>query len=189
MLCTVADVEALIQTNIVNDADPRITTVIELAGLEIEGAVGRSLEAGETDLTLVAGPSVRLFLPVWPLSAVEDVQQDEAALIEGDDYAVDLTAGILTRLTAGIPVPWSGTVTLTATTATPGDIRALCARLAAGAFETALAIANRPADLTGLRQLTIGRWSATTDAATATPGIRWDAAAALIADRWRDRRP
>lgn len=195
MLCTVADVEAILQTDITNDTDPRIIVPIELAGFELEAAIGRTMEA-ETGLvlTLTASPwRADVLLDRWPLAAVNSVTEDGTALVAGTDYRADLERGILTRLSGGVPAPWTSTVdaiVVDVDTLTPGDLRGACARLAANAFEAGLAIANRPDALNGLRQLTIGRWSATAETGQRSrPGITLDEDAVRVTRRWQDRRP
>lgn len=193
MLCEVLDVEALIQTDITSDVDPRILRLIELASEEINGAIGRPMEA-ETGLVLTVSAGITrstILLPRWPLAAVTEVDEDGTVLVDGTDYLADLTAGLLVRQSSGVPIFWNWpleVLSVTVTTVTPGDVRALCARLVANAFEAGLAIANRPTQLAGLRQLTIGRWSATADTGAAGPGIFLDASAQKVVDRWKDRR-
>jgi hypothetical protein len=200
-LANTADVEAILQIDIANDVDPKVVALLELATAAVEGEVGRPLDA--TTYTLrpysVDYPSNgQLLLDHWPLASVTAVLEDGTTLTVGDDYTVDLDLGILTRVSTGVVIPWTpgpDIITVTYTAAIPPLARAEVARLTANAFVGGAAFAERAAQaggaMVGLRQLTIGRWSATaeTGAGAGTTGIVIDELAARRLASLRSRKP
>lgn len=185
-LCTTADVEALIQSDITNDADSMIVALLEMASGAVEAEVGRTLEAQTFTSRKYSAPypnDGRLFLDHWPIASVASVTEAGTALVVDTDYAVDLELGILTRLSSGVVVPWDPTtlgIEATYDTTVPVVARTETARLTADAFIGGANYAARAAlangEMVGLRQLTVGRWSATaeTGAGSGTVGVQVD---------------
>lgn len=59
---------------------------------------------------LMAEKIAPLQLSRWPVVAIMSVVENGAALIDGVDYRIDRAAAQLTRLTGGVPCPWSASV-------------------------------------------------------------------------------
>lgn len=203
-LCTTADVEALIQSDITNDQDPMVVAMLEMAGHIIDAELGRPAEGG----TPITGELVRLaagvdrytiLLPRWPITSVEQVTEDGTALVAGTDYTVDLDAGTLSRIDAsstpaGRSKSWAADVDISIdyTPATVPVARSVCAQAVARAFKVGANYANQPTVLAGLRQLTIGRWSATRQtegATTEAAPLSLTAEERAVLRAHRDRRP
>lgn len=183
-LATTADVEAILQGDINPDNDPIIVNLLDQASTVVENEVGRELEAVAytTRLHSVPNPNDgQIFLRHWPIASVEALEEDGTPLVEDTDFTVDLELGIITRISSGVVIPWlpgHNVVDVDYTAVTPGIARTETARLVAEAFVggRAYAIRNQTGPggaMAGLRQLTIGRWSATaeTGAGAGTIGI------------------
>lgn len=199
-LCTTADVEALIQSDITNDLDPMIVAMLEMASEEISAVLGRDAEPG------VAYTGQRFWIPAgnqtlalltehFPLASIDQLTEGGTALVAGTDYTVDLEAGRLYRLSsAGGPVFWAtGTeILVDYTTAPIPGARTICAAATARAFKSGEEHANRPTIMAGFRQLTIGRWSATRESGTAHQSLEpislTDRERATILS-WKNRSP
>lgn len=199
-LCTTADVEALLQGDIDPDNDPKVVALLEMATELIEAEVGRPVDdvTERTDRwTLGVGASKSpILLPRWPVSAVASVTEDGTTLTVDVDYLVDLEAGIVSRIydANGWPYPWTAgkVIAVTYTPAVPRGLRTLCAQAVARAFKAGREYATKPAQLAGLRQLTIGRWSATAredTGQTAAEALSLTDAERAAARAYRDRRP
>ena len=171
-LATIAQVEALLGEDL-PDGGPEETRVLELIGLaqqSIEGELGRpaEAEAGIVELVTIDPWVTTVLLDRWPVAAVGEVQEAGEALATSA-WSVDLDTGQITRLIsdgksrtywlAGVD-----NVQVTYDSETIGQLSTLCAQMAARAYRAGLAAANaKAANIVGLRQLTIGRWSATSD--------------------------
>ncbi len=198
-LCTIADVEALLQHSITEDA--RTTALLEMATAELEATAGREfLPGAQTGVAVPSYPRNGLYLPHWPLASVEAVTEDGTALVAGTDYATptaeDLSLGRLRRRDEnGAAWLWPDSrtvdhlVVVDYTPAVPANLRTHCARLVAQAIQAGAAAANvSEAGALGFKQLTVGRWSATQGGAgSVAVGIMLDEAAASAAEAWRDR--
>ena len=192
-LATIAQVEALI-----GDVDDvAAASVIADVQAEIEAELGRSAEGAARSDTFEPGDwRSLLLLSHWPLDEGEavTVTVDGEALTSAD-YSIDYPTGKLVRVSSGVPIWFPHTVASVVvdyTNATIPALSALCARVAARQLRASAASAAAPSVLAGLRQLTIGRWSATVDTSADSDPI---AAAELTeADLrkvrlWKDRRP
>lgn len=201
-LCALTDVEAILQNNITNPVDPMAVALLELASASIEGEVGRDLEAtAYTGLlrTMAAGNNGVLLADHWPLASIESVTEDGTLLVDGTDFIADLEIGAITRISSsGAATPWDHSfagIDLDYTALVPGIARSECARLTAEAFIGGANFAQRSSIAGGamvaLRQLTIGRWSATaeTGQGSGTTGIVIDELASRRLATIRDRRP
>lgn len=204
-LATVAQVEAILGEDLDATAEARVTVLIGLVQESIEDELGRPAEAATiTDEVHTAGRiSSALLLDNWPVAAVTTVTERGTALTEGTDYVAELDTGRLTRIAGTTPdfyptnFAWAhGGVVVTYDTATIGQLATLCAQIVARTFlagrnqSAAAAIAGGV--MQGIRQLTIGRWSATADTTESSNPVASmslsDADRAIIR-RWRDRRP
>lgn len=192
-------VAAILGRTFTVDEETRAAELIALVQSRIESRLGRPAETTASPIVethlLPAYPGVRsVLLDRWPVSTVDTVTEDGADLA-AEAWSVDLGAGILTRIRGEAPNLYTGawsayTLTVTYTPATIDELAGLTAEVVARAFVASEASAAAPSVLAGLRQLTIGRWSA-----TAETSARSDPIAALrltdddlaIVDRWRDR--
>jgi hypothetical protein len=201
-LCALTDMEALLQNNITNPVDPMALTLLDLASLAIEAEVGRDLEATALTgilRTMDAGNNGVLLTDDWPLASIEAVTENAVVLVLGTDYLEDLELGAIRRINSnGAVIPWLAdpqTISLDYTRLTPGVARTECARIAADAFIGGANFAARSSIAGGamlaLRQLTIGRWSATseTGAGSGTTGVVIDELARTRLASIVDRRP
>lgn len=194
-------VAAILGRTFTTEEEARAAELIDMVQSRIESRLGRPAEATASPITethlLAAYPGVRaVLLDRWPITGVDAVTEDDTAL-EAEAWSADLAAGILTRIRGDAPNLYTGawtthTLDVTYTPATIAELAALAAEVVARAFVASEASAAAPTVLAGLRQLTIGRWSA-----TAETSARSDPIAALrlteddlaIVDRWRDRLP
>lgn len=199
-LCTTADVEALLQGDIEPENDPKVVALLEMATELIELEVGRPVDDVEerTDRwTLGAGAALTpILLPRWPVASIASVIEDGTSLTVDQTYTADLEAGIVSRIydAAGVAYPWTAgkVISVTYTPAVPRGLRTICAQAVARAFKAGRDYATKPAVLSGLRQLTIGRWSATAREETGQTSAEalslTDAERAAVRAH-RDRRP
>jgi hypothetical protein len=170
-IATEDQVEALL-----DGVDMPTATFTELAGIVdplIDTALGRPAEGGtERTETFTLGTWARrdyLKLSRWPVSAVASITEDGEALTVDETFRVDLDAGIVYRLydADGVLIPWlAGKVlAVTYTPATVPVAASIAAQAIARAYKTAqpTTAGGKPAVMAGLRQLTIGRWSATAE--------------------------
>lgn len=193
-LTTTADVEALLQVDIEPDDHPKVQALLEMATELITAELGRNPEAEDVTETLFARPVGPLvFLNRWPIASVATLSEDGTALVLDDDYRADLPTGTLVRVSSAYPRNWPGGVPIAAayTTAVIPGLRTICAAMVARAIKAGQANAAAPALLLGLKQLTIGRWSGTSDTTKGT-GVG-DAIYLTDVERatvhsWRERR-
>lgn len=197
-LTTKAAVEAVLGSTIAaGDDTTRVTELITQASALIESEVGRSLDTTPiTGEAHTAPPSTsRVLLRHWPIASVEAVNENAVALAAGTTYRVDLDTGIITRLYSGALGFWLttiDTITVDYTPAVPAELGVVAAQMVARAFRGGSNEAAVPAVMSGLRQLTIGRWSATREGSSETragTALYLTDAERTIAHRWRDRRP
>lgn len=174
-------------------ADDDLTYALEHASSLIEEEVGRELETTGDQIYVFDGRLRHgINLPHWPLASIVSVTEDETAL-DATDYQAELARGRVDRLnSSGFVRPWDvvGPVTIVYTTAIPTGLAELCARIAARIYSAGVAGKNL-AQMHGLKQLTVSRWSGT--AAGDDPAAGPSAAAELtdaearICERYRDR--
>lgn len=166
-LCTEANVETVLRSAITSgEADD----LIDLVSGYLEGYLGRTFDENttiNTNLTVEDTTTHELLTKHWPLLSVDAVTEDGTVLTEETDYTADIDTGVLYRLVSGERAFWKRghkIVSVTYTPATPGDIRALTARIVARiwrAGETRETLVADHPELEGLTQLTVGQWSAT----------------------------
>lgn len=174
-----AEVEALlpagtdIPTGWFDAVEPLVAAMIDTAlGRRAEG--GTELVETVTMRAGLASESIRLSR--WPVTAVASVTEDGTSLAAGTAYTVDLPAGIVHRIydANGVPIFWKTAVPLvvTYTPATLPVAKAVAAQAIARAWRNLDPVASgaKPAVMSGLRQLTIGRWSATAETSAKSTG-------------------
>lgn len=197
-LATTADVEALIQGDIDPDNDPKIVAMLEMASGNVEAALGRKAEPAEVitgETHTISGRKRSVLLERFPIASVEEVRENSIALAAGTDYSIDLEAGIIRRLTSGYPANWligEDVVEVDYTTAEVPGLRGITAAIVARAFKAGRAYATRPSGMEGLKQLTVGRWSATVEgpvAQQAANPLELTAGELAAVRSHRDRRP
>lgn len=198
-LCTAADVEALLQVDIVNDLDPNLLTLIAMATEMIDTELGRTALGGvelvETIRHRPGIPRESILLNQWPVVAAGlVVVEDGVTLTVADDYDITPGSGIVTRLSSDVPITWAtgAAIVVTYTPLTVPGTRTICAQAVARAIERGRAFATKPAQLGGIKQLTIGRWSATAEtstAATSSSALSLTDVERSALRAWRDRRP
>jgi hypothetical protein len=197
-LAVTADVEALLQIDITDDDDPTVIRLLELATAIIEDEAGRSFDTTPIIAEAhTAAPHARaILLEHWPVASVEEVREAGTVLAVSTDYLIDLRAGILRRRFSSSTAYWEGTpaaIEVDYTPAVPAGLVALCAQVAARNFNLGASNVAGPSVMAGLRQLTIGRWSATKETGRAGnalgEGLTLSDAEVRIAHRYRDRRP
>lgn len=195
-LTTQASVEAVLGTSITDTT--RLNELIAQASALIEDEVGRHFDTTAiTDETHTAPATSRaILLEHWPVASVEAVREDGDTLTVDTDYKVDLDAGIIRRASEGSPARWYygklDAIEVDYTPTVPEALNALAAGMVARAMRGGDNEAAVPSVMGGLRQLTIGRWSATREGSTETragTAIYLTDAELRIARRWRDRRP
>jgi hypothetical protein len=151
MLCSQTDVEMRLQINFGTDPDPVCAALIAAAQGHIEREVGRPVEADDY-IELFDGPlGAYLWLANTPVNTIAGIEVDGVALtLPGDIYFT--AAGKVGRLNdSGYLTTW-GTykpniveVTYNGGYATvPLDLRDICARAAARAFQAGAAFAAAP---------------------------------------------
>ncbi len=196
MLATVAQVEAVLGRSLTAEETTRAEELIVMVQASIEGRLGRAAEGDTfTDRVYTVGVHrSRLLLDHFPVASVASVSEDGEGLTTTEHWAVDLRAGIITRIIGGMNSFWDprlGAVVVTYTSETIAELSVLCAQVVARALNASIAGASVPAAMAGLRQLTVGRWSATKETGASTDSL---AALALsgdelaLVDTWRDRR-
>lgn len=197
-LTTQAAVEAVLGSTIDAGDVTRLTELIAQASALIEDEVGRSFDTDPITAEFHTTPARAraLLLDHWPIASVEEIRENGTALTVEDDYVIDLDAGIIRRASSGSPAYWYygllDAIEVDYTPAVPAALNALAAQMVARAFRGGDNEAAVPTVMAGLRQLTIGRWSATREGSSETragTAIYLTDAELRIAHRWRDRRP
>lgn len=195
-LTTKAAVEAVLGTTVTDTT--RLNELIAQASALIEDEVGRHFDttAITDEFHTAPATSRALLLRHWPIASVEEVREDGTVLTDGTDYKVDLEAGIIRRASEGVPARWYygklDAIEVDYTPTVPEALNAVAAGMVARAMRGGDNEAAVPTVMAGLRQLTIGRWSATREGSTETragTAIYLTEHELRIAHRWRDRRP
>jgi len=197
-LTTKAAVEAVLGSTIDAGDVTRLTELIAQASALIEDEAGRHFDTTAiTEEFHTAPASTRaILLDHWPIASVEEIRENGTILTADDDYKIDLDAGIIRRASSGAPAFWYygllDAIEVDYTPRVPEALNTLAAQMVARAMRGGDNEAAVPTVMAGLRQLTIGRWSATREGSTETragTAIYLTDAEVRIAHRWRDRRP
>lgn len=161
-LCVQADVEKFLQIDVTAEPEAQVTYLIENAGALIETFLDRVIEEGAIATELHDGDRGNLIrLKQWPVTLpLTLLEEDGVALVEGTDY-VAYEDGRIYRGSATTAGNWLWgrriiDVDYTAGYATvPFDIRDVCARMVARAFQAGEAYANAPDGAAGIKSLTL----------------------------------
>lgn len=195
-LTTKPAVEAVLGSAITDDT--RLDELIAQASSLIEDEVGRHFDTTAITDEIHTAParSRSILLEHWPIASVEEVREDGTILTAGTDYKVDLEAGIIRRTIDEVPAHWYygklDAIEVDYTPAVPEALNTVAAGMVARAMRGGDNEAAVPSVMGGLRQLTIGRWSATREGSTETragTAIYLTDYEVRVAHRWRDRRP
>lgn len=203
-LATVAQVDAIIGSAFDGSGSPeeaRIVELIALAQATIEDELGRPAEGGAelVELVHVGAWRQRILLDRWPVEAVATVKDNTTTpttTLAAGDYVVDLANGIISRRVGNVATSWAPGLQAVEVTYTPATIRSLstlCATITARAYRASVAAAAPAvANMQGLRQLVVGRWSATADSSERSDPVRalqlTDAENKMVR-AWADRLP
>lgn len=197
-LCTETDAEVIAGADIPTaDFDSLLVLAAELIDGELGRAADTTVVTGETTYLAAGAQRLAILTDGFPLASIEEIREDGDALVAGTDYRADLEAGEIYRLNSdGGRRFWpTGTVIeVDYTTAVPSGIRTVCAQMIARSWSQSdkSGASGKPAIMAGLRQLAIGRWSATADTPTGesknSPLSMTESERRTI-HRWRDRRP
>lgn len=199
-LATEAQVEALLGGVNIPTAD--FDALAELVDPLIVAAVGREVEGGteRTDTWTLSGRYriEALSLPRWPIDPTGvAVTEDGIALVEDTTFTVEAEPGIVRRIydADGNPYPFASGVPIavTYTPTTPPLAVTVAAQAIARAWKVSnpTASGSKPSVMAGLRQLTIGRWSATaeTNADQIAGPVHLTGGELALLRSLRDRRP
>jgi hypothetical protein len=157
--CTIGDVAAFLQVSIAPDSESAARAITE-ASEAIRNYCHQQIDLiADDELTIDCNGGTKLFLPELPVVAVSSVVEDGDTLVEGTDYKLG-QHGILHRLRGtwlrGIQII---TVTYTHGRATiPDDIKAICVRAAARAYQAGLGAAALNG-VSGVQAQSIGDYS------------------------------
>ncbi len=157
--CTVSDIAAFLQITIADD-NASVLRAIEEASETIRNYCHQRIDEAEDDeLTIDCYGGTKLFLPELPVTGVASVVEDGETLTDGTDYKLG-QHGILYRLNGnwktGVQV-----ITVTYThgrSAIPDDVKAICVRAAARAYQAGLRMAAMEG-VPGVQAQSIGDYS------------------------------
>jgi hypothetical protein len=161
-LCAQADIEYRLQVTFDNDPDDGITALIAAAEGHIEREADRyaSLEAGSRTETFDAPDSPAIWLRHTPVNSVTSVTVDGTALTSSQYDSTP--AGRITRIVSGRPRSWSTRQVSTVVVAynggyqtVPEDLKDICARMVARAFQAGAGYASVPASAAGIKQVAL----------------------------------
>ena len=158
--CTISDLEAFLQVTIAADSDSAARAITE-ASEAIRNYCRQQIDQVEDDEYTfdVEGTPTKLFLPELPVTEVSEVVEDGDTLTVDDDYKLG-RHGILHRI-GGHWCPGVQTVTVTYThglATIPEDIKAICVRAAARAYQAGLRAAAL-AGVPGVQAQSVGDYS------------------------------
>ncbi len=161
-LCVQADVERFLQIDVTAEPEAQVTYLIENAGALIETYLDRVIEEGPITNELHDGDRGNLIrLAQWPVTIpLTTVIEDGTTLVEGTDY-VAYEDGRVYRGSNTLAANWGFgrriiDVDYTAGYSTvPFDIRDVCARMVARAFQAGAAYANAPVGAEGIKSLSL----------------------------------
>jgi|SRR5690554_3171302 hypothetical protein len=176
-LCSQSDIEALRQIDFTNDPDGTVAQIIRLAEGILEGVTGRSFTPVVDEVVLADGlrqTDGLIWLETFPVTAVAVSAADGSSYTVNTHFTWD-RSGRIRRLGHGGQAwtwtwqyePWTGPAWPKGTTITfsggasdpddvPGDLRMLCAEVAADLFDKGAA-----AGPAGVVQESLGGWAAT----------------------------
>jgi len=160
MFCTVDDVSALLQIEIVDaSAVESCERAIKEATEVIKNYCQQELSQVTEKITIDCAGGTRIFLPELPVSAVTRVVSDDTLLTANTDYKLG-QRGILYRVTGYWPAGIQNVeITYTHGFATmPDDIVGVCARSASRVYQSGLR-AKEQDGVMGIVSLALGDYS------------------------------
>ena len=158
-LATQADLEKFLQIDVTAEPDAAITAYLEAATGIIESYCDRIFTSGLVTAETHDGGDDTVFLLQPPVTAVSSVTENGVA-VASTGYLSYLD-GRLVRVAGGRPRTWLNklrTVVVNYTggyTTIPYDVRDVCVRIAARAFQAGAAFAAAPASAGAIRQITL----------------------------------
>lgn len=161
-LCVQGDVEKFIQIDVTAEPEAQVTYLIENASALIETYLDRIIEEGAVTNELHDGDRGNLIrLKQWPVTIpLTTVIEDGITLVEDTDY-VAYGDGRVYRGSNNIFANWGWgrkiiDITYTAGySPVPFDIRDVCARMVARAFQAGEAYANAPTGASGIKSISL----------------------------------
>ena len=172
-LCTADDVEyRLGGVSFTTTEAVLVGELIDAAQGHMERIAARTLESASRTETFDAPESPMIWLENTPVTAVASVVVDGTTLTVTDDYLYT-SSGRITRVANGIPRHWATrkaqTVVVTYTggyVTVPEDLKDICARVAARAWQAGEAYESAPAGAGGIRQVSLAGSDSVTFAST-----------------------
>lgn len=158
-LATQLDFEKFLQIDVTAEPDAAITAYIQSASTIIETYCNRVFTSGSVTAETHDGGFAVVFLRQMPVTAVATVVEN-AVTLAAADYMF-YSDGRLVRMSGGYPYVWywkPQTVVVTYTggyTTVPFDIRDVCVRIAARAFQAGAAFAAAPAGAGAIKSINI----------------------------------
>ena len=175
-LATLLELEQFAQKNFTDNADPAVLLLLDLATGLIESHCGRTFTAQSTVIeTLDSKGSRYMFLSQWPVTAVDEVVENDVTLVEGTDY-LWYPNGKVARISGSGRVRWRWLNMLQGVVITydhgypsgsePKTLNGVCLSIAARIFNLAAIDANTPVAAGGIKSVKLeGSDSITYDAA------------------------
>jgi hypothetical protein len=172
-LCTTSDVaNRLGGASFTTSEATLVGELIAAAQGHIERVAGRALEDASRTETFDAPDSPAIWLSHTPVTGIDSITVDGTALAS-DQYRWH-SAGRVIRVSNGIPRHWASrkiqTVVVTydgGYSTVPEDLKDICARAAARAFQAGEAYSSVPAAAAGVRQVALAGSDSVTFATTA----------------------
>jgi hypothetical protein len=161
-LCTTTDVEyRLGGVSFTTTEAVLVGELIDAAQGHMERIAARTLETASRTETFDAPDSPFIWLENTPVTAVGSVTVDGTTLTVTNDFLFT-AAGRVTRVSRGIPRHWATRKVQTVVVAytggfvtVPEDLKDICARVAARAYQAGEAYSSVPAAAAGVRQVAL----------------------------------
>jgi hypothetical protein len=160
-LCIQADVERFLQIDVSAEPEPQVTYLIENAGAQIESYLDRKIEQANFTDVIDGDLGSMIRLKQWPVTLpLTTVVEDGITLTEDVDYVAH-GDGRVYRGTDRHSLGWArGRKIITVTyeagyLVVPFEIRDVCARMVARAFQAGAAYANAPAGAESIKSLSL----------------------------------
>lgn len=172
-----ADLEKFLQIDVTAEPDAAITAYLQSASTIIETYCNRVFASGTVTAEPHDGGGAAVFLRQPPVTAVATVVENAVTLVAAD--FMFYSDGRVVRLSAGYPSVWfwkPQTVVVTYTggyMTIPFDVRDVCVRIAARAFQSGAAFAASPASGGAYQSVTLAGSDSVTfaDAVSSAGGV------------------
>lgn len=154
-----ADLEKFLQINVTSEPDAAITAYLQSASTIIETYCNRVFTSGTVTAEKHDGGHAAVFLLQPPVTSITTVVEN-AVTLAAADYMF-YSDGRLVRMSGGYPYVWfwkPQTVVVTYVggyTTIPFDVRDVCVRIAARAFQAGAAFAGASASAGSLKSITL----------------------------------